>query len=177
MHTGEAERLVYGYDNSRRQALPDAVVFPRTHEQVVALVRACREHRVPLTARGRGTNTTGASVPVAGGVVASFERMNRIVRIDPDNRLAVVEPGVLNGDLQAALAPHGFFWPPDPTSAPLLHRRRQPGLQRRRTAHGEIRQHRARTPWACAPWPAPARPSAAASTPPRARPATTSPGC
>jgi D-lactate dehydrogenase len=51
-------------------------------------------------------------------VVASFERMNRIVRIDPDNRLAVVEPGVLNGDLQQALAPHGFFWPPDPTSAP-----------------------------------------------------------
>ena len=118
VHTGEAERLVYGYDNSRRQALPDAVVFPRTHEQVVALVRACREHRVPLTARGRGTNTTGASVPVAGGVVASFERMDRIVRIDPDDRLAVVEPGVLNGDLQAALAEHGFFWPPDPTSAP-----------------------------------------------------------
>jgi D-lactate dehydrogenase len=118
VHTGEAERLVYGYDNSRRQALPDAVVFPRTHEQVVALVRACREHRVPLTARGRGTNTTGASVPVAGGMVASFERMDRIVRIDPDDRLAVVEPGVLNGDLQAALAEHGFFWPPDPTSAP-----------------------------------------------------------
>jgi D-lactate dehydrogenase len=57
-------------------------------------------------------------VPVAGGVVVSFERMNRIVRIDPDNRLAVVEPGVLNADLQKALAPHGFFWPPDPRSAP-----------------------------------------------------------
>ena len=53
-----------------------------------------------------------------GGVVASFERMNRILRIDPDNRLAVVEPGVLNGDLQQALKPHGFFWPPDPTSSP-----------------------------------------------------------
>jgi D-lactate dehydrogenase len=57
-------------------------------------------------------------VPVSGGVVVSFERMNRILRIDPDNRLAVVEPGVLNGDLQRALAPLGFFWPPDPTSAP-----------------------------------------------------------
>lgn len=114
-----AECLVYGYDNSRRQAAPDAVVFPRSHEEVVALVRACRAHRVPLVARGRGTNTTGASVPVAGGVVASFERMDRILRIDPDNRLAVVEPGVLNADLQAALAPHRLFWPPDPTSAPF----------------------------------------------------------
>ncbi|WP_329741341.1 FAD-binding oxidoreductase [Dyella sp. A6] len=116
--TADAERLAYAYDNSRRNALPDAVVFPTTHEQVEALVRACREHRVPLIARGRGTNTTGATVPVEGGVVASFERMTRILRIDPDNRLAVVEPGVLNGDLQRALAPHGFFWPPDPSSSP-----------------------------------------------------------
>ena len=113
-----AECLVYGYDNSRRQATPDAVVFPSTHEQVLALVRACRAQRVPLTARGRGTNTTGASVPIGGGVVASFERMNRILRIEPGNRLAVVEPGLLNADLQAALAPHGLFWAPDPTSAP-----------------------------------------------------------
>ena len=116
--THEAERIAYAYDNSRRQALPDAVVFAREHAQVEALVRACRKHRVPVTARGRGTNTTGATVPIEGGVVVSFERMNRILRIDPDNRLAVVEPGVLNGDLQRALAPHGFFWPPDPTSSP-----------------------------------------------------------
>jgi D-lactate dehydrogenase len=116
--THEAERIAYAYDNSRRQALPDAVVFAREHAQVEALVRACRKHRVPVVARGRGTNTTGASVPIEGGVVVSFERMNRILRIDPDNRLAVVEPGVLNGDLQRALAPHGFFWPPDPTSSP-----------------------------------------------------------
>jgi D-lactate dehydrogenase len=114
----EAERIAYSYDNSRRHALPDAVVFPTEHAQVEALVRACRAHGVPVIARGRGTNTTGATVPVAGGVVVSFERMNRIVRIDPDNRLAVVEPGVLNADLQQALAPHGFFWPPDPSSAP-----------------------------------------------------------
>jgi D-lactate dehydrogenase len=115
---GEAERIAYAYDNSRRHALPDAVVFPTEHAQVEALVRACRAHGVPVIARGRGTNTTGATVPVEGGVVVSFERMNRIVRIDPDNRLAVVEPGVLNADLQQALAPHGFFWPPDPSSAP-----------------------------------------------------------
>jgi len=116
--TDEAERLVYGYDNSRREALPDAVVFPTSHEQVVALVRASRAHRVPLIARGRGTNTTGASVPIAGGIVVSFERMNRILAIDPANRLAIVEPGVLNADLQMALRAHALFWPPDPTSAP-----------------------------------------------------------
>jgi D-lactate dehydrogenase len=118
LSTDAAECLVYGYDNSRRQVAPDAVVFPTTHEQVVALVRACHTHHVPLTARGRGTNTTGASVPLGGGVVASFEHMNRVLRIDPDNRLAVVEPGLLNGDLQAALAPYGLCWAPDPTSAP-----------------------------------------------------------
>ncbi|MEO7431025.1 MAG: FAD-linked oxidase C-terminal domain-containing protein [Dokdonella sp.] len=117
--TDEAECLVYGYDNSRRQAMPDAVVFPTSHEQVTELVRICRSHRIALVARGRGTNTTGASVPVSGGIVASFERMNRILGIDPDNRIAIVEPGVLNGDLQIALAPHRMFWPPDPTSAPF----------------------------------------------------------
>jgi D-lactate dehydrogenase len=115
--TDSNERLTYGYDNSRRQALPDAVALPVDAAQVQALVRACRTHRVPVVARGRGTNTTGAAVPVAGGVVVSFERMQRIVAIRPGDRCAVVEPGVLNGDLQRALAPHGLFWPPDPTSA------------------------------------------------------------
>ena len=112
-----SERLAYAYDNSRRQALPDAVALPTSTDQVVALVKACRAHRVPVVPRGRGTNTTGAAVPVAGGVVVSFERMDRILQVRPGDRCAVVEPGVLNGDLQAALAPHGLFWPPDPTSA------------------------------------------------------------
>lgn len=117
--TDPAECLVYGYDNSRRQAPPDAVVFPTAHDQVLELVRICRRHRLPLVARGRGTNTTGATVPARGGVVASFERMRRIIEIRPGDRLAIVEPGLLNADLQAALAPHGLFWPPDPTSAPF----------------------------------------------------------
>lgn len=117
LRTDPGERLTYGYDNSRRQALPDAVALPTTADQVVALVRACRAHRLPIVARGRGTNTTGASVPVDGGVVVSFERMQRILAIRPGDRCAVVEPGVLNGTLQRALAAHGLFWPPDPTSA------------------------------------------------------------
>jgi len=112
-----AECLAYGYDNSRRQAMPQAVVLPTTREQVQALVKLCREYKTPVVARGRGTNTTGASVPIEGGIVASFERMNRILEIRGGDRVAIVEPGVLNGDLQAALKPLGLFWPPDPTSA------------------------------------------------------------
>jgi len=116
--TTEDARRAAARDNSRYEQAPQAVVFPTLHAQVEALVRACREHRVPLTARGGGTSSTGASVPVQGGVVANFMRMDRIVRIDPDDRLAVVQPGVTNEALQQALAPHGFFWAPDPGSAP-----------------------------------------------------------
>lgn len=114
----EAERLTYGYDNSRRQAMPDAVVWGRSREQVAAVVRACFEAGVPLITRGLGSNTTGATVPEGGGVILTLERFNRVLGVDPDNRYAVVEPGVTNAALQEALAAHGFFWPPDPTSAP-----------------------------------------------------------
>lgn len=89
----------------------------REAEQVQAVVGICNEHRIPISARGLGTGTTGATVPERGGLVIAFERMNRILDIDPANRLAVVEPGVVNDDLQRAVAAHGFFWPPDPTSA------------------------------------------------------------
>lgn len=115
--TDPADRLPYGYDNSRRVALPDAVVFARNGAQVREVVRLCHRYRLPLIARGRGTNTTGAAVPLAGGVVLSLERMNRILAVRPGDRLAIVEPGVTNAELQTALAGHGLFWPPDPSSA------------------------------------------------------------
>jgi D-lactate dehydrogenase len=107
----------YGYDNSRRQALPQAVAFVGNAEQVAAVISLCNEHRIPVAARGLGTGTTGATVPERDGIVLAFERMNRILDIDPANRLARVEPGVVNEQLQRAVAEHGFFWPPDPTSA------------------------------------------------------------
>lgn len=107
----------YGYDNSKRHAPPDAVAFPREHDQIVSLVRLCNAHRVPITPRGRGTGTTGATVPLRGGLVLSLERMDRIIRVDPDNRLLIAQPGVTNLAVQQAAAEHGFFWPPDPTSA------------------------------------------------------------
>ncbi|HYG05875.1 MAG TPA: FAD-linked oxidase C-terminal domain-containing protein [Stenotrophomonas sp.] len=115
----DATRRAHAQDDSRRFALPDAVVFPQDVVQVAAIVRACRAHRVALVARGAGTATTGAAVPFNGGLVLSFARMNRMVEIRAADRCAVVQPGLLNGDLQQALAPHRLFWPPDPSSAAL----------------------------------------------------------
>ncbi|MGH8455532.1 MAG: FAD-binding oxidoreductase [Stenotrophobium sp.] len=115
--TDPADCLPYGYDNSRRVALPQAVAFALTHGDVLALVRVCHAHGVPLTARGRGTNTTGATVPVAGGIVLSLERMNRVLRVSRGDRMIECEAGALNSEVQAAAAQHGLFWAPDPTSA------------------------------------------------------------
>lgn len=115
--TDPADCWPYGYDNSRRQALPQAVAFAHSQDQVVELLGLCNHHGIALVARGRGTGTTGATVPDRGGIVLSFERMDRILEINADDRLAVVEPGVTNQALQEAAARQGFFWPPDPTSA------------------------------------------------------------
>jgi D-lactate dehydrogenase len=109
----------YGYDNSRRHACPQAVFFARRHDQVADLVRLCHATGTPVTARGTGTGTTGATVPLTGGIVVSFERMARIIEIDAENRYARVEPGVTNQALQDAASGHGLFWPPDPTSASI----------------------------------------------------------
>ena len=96
-----------------------AVALPSTPEQVQAVVRACRAHRVAVVARGAGTGTTGAAVPLQGSIVLSFARMAQILAVRPGDRCAIVQPGVLNGDLQHALAPHGLFWAPDPSSADI----------------------------------------------------------
>jgi len=117
--TDAATLAAHAQDNSWRHVLPQGVALPTDRTQVQAIVQACRAHGVPLVGRGAGTGTTGAAVPSAGGVVLSFARMNRILAIRPGDRSAVVEPGVLNGDLQQALMPHGLFWPPDPSSADI----------------------------------------------------------
>jgi len=114
--TDPADCWPYGQDNSRKHAPPDAVAFATTHAQVLETVRLCNEFNVPIVARGRGTGTTGSAVPVRGGLVLSLERMDRIVDMDPANRVMRVEPGVLNQAIQDKAAEHGFFWPPDPTS-------------------------------------------------------------
>jgi len=118
LFTDPVDCYAYAYDNSRNFRPPLAVVFPLTAEEVQAVVRLCHAHQVPLVPRGRGTGTAGGSVPEQGGIALSLERMNRILKLDPDNRMAIIEPGVLNQELQDALKPAGFFWPPDPSSAP-----------------------------------------------------------
>ncbi|HLW74614.1 MAG TPA: FAD-linked oxidase C-terminal domain-containing protein [Gammaproteobacteria bacterium] len=117
LYTDPADRWPYGYDNSRRQSLPDAVAFPASHDEVRDAVRLCNEFKVPLTARGLGSSTTGSAVPLAGGLVLALERMSRILSIDPANRALVTETGATNAAVQEAAGKHGFFWPPDPTSA------------------------------------------------------------
>lgn len=113
----ESECFVYGYDNSRNQSTPDAVIFAQSHSQVKEIILLCNQFEVPVVPRGRGTGTTGASVPIRRGIVLSFERMNHILKMDPGNRVMVVEPGVTNQQIQDKAAEHGFFWPPDPSSA------------------------------------------------------------
>ena len=138
--TDESERLVYGYDNSRRMGAADAVALPTTREQVLALV-APAATSLPLVARGRGTNTTGATRAGRGGVVVSFERMDRILASAP----ATAAPW---SSRACSTATCSARWPrtacsgrqtrPAPT---IQHHRRQPGLQCRRPARGEIRRH------------------------------------
>jgi D-lactate dehydrogenase len=113
----EAERWTYGYDNSRQQATPSLVALPSSQQQIQHLLSLCHQYRIPVVARGSGTGTAGAAVPLNGAVTLSTERLNQILCIDPDNRAMVVQPGVTNAQVQQAAAKHGFFWPPDPTSA------------------------------------------------------------
>jgi len=116
--TDAAECYVYGYDNSRKLIPPEAVAFALSTEEIRDIVLACNEFGIPLTPRGRGTGTAGGSIPERGGLALSLERMRQIVNIDPANRVIVVQPGVLNQEVQDAVKPLGFFWPPDPSSAP-----------------------------------------------------------
>ena len=117
--TEASGRWAYGYDNSRKHQLPDAVVFPSSDDQVKAIIQVCNEFNVPLIARGSGTNTAGGTVPLNQGVVLSLEKMTKVIEIDADNRFIRVQPGITNRAVQRAVAGYGLFWPPDPTSADI----------------------------------------------------------
>ncbi len=95
---------------------PLGVVLPQTADEVIAIVRFCRDERLPFVARGSGTSLSGGSVPVGNGIVIALNRLNRILRLDPDERIAVVEPGVVNAAVSAAAASHGLYFAPDPSS-------------------------------------------------------------
>lgn len=110
----------YAYDASfwslRQTRLPDAVVVVESAAEVQAVVRLAAETGTPVVARGGGTGQTGGAVAARGGIVISFTRMREIIEIDRQNLQVIVEPGIVFADLQAALLPHGLFFPPDPGS-------------------------------------------------------------
>jgi len=109
-------RTLYAHDETPRQVEPDAVLFPTSHDDVVALARIAFEHRIALTPRGAGSGNVGGAMPTPGSVVVSFECMQRVLEFDPDNRLIVVEPGVVTAEIERIARSAGLFYPPDPGS-------------------------------------------------------------
>ena len=107
---------LYEYDGGVDKSLPEVVVFPRTTEDVVALVKIACVHNLAIVGRGAGTGLSGGSIAKAGGMVVSFARMNRILEIDIENERAIVQPGVVNLDISLAVQPSGYFYAPDPSS-------------------------------------------------------------
>lgn len=107
---------MYGADGMAQPQPPDVVVIPASTQEIAGVVRLCAAHRMPITPRGGGTGYTGGAVPLRGGVLLSLERLNRILEIDQESLVAVVEPNVKTGELQEAVERVGLFYPPDPAS-------------------------------------------------------------
>ena len=109
-------RALYASDETPRSVTPDAVLFPASHEDVAALARIALSHGIALTPRGAGSGNVGGALPAPGSVVVSFECMRRVIEFEPDNRLIVVEPGVITEDIDRLARSAGLFYPPDPGS-------------------------------------------------------------
>ncbi len=117
VYSDKAHLIAYSYDATRTKYEPDAVVFPKNEEDVSKVLKYCNEHKIVITPRGAGSGFTGGALPANGGVVLALEKyMNKILEIDMQNLVAVVQPGVINKDLQRAVEEVGLFYPPDPAS-------------------------------------------------------------
>jgi glycolate oxidase subunit GlcD len=114
--TDRTSLLAYEADGGIDKGMPDAVVFPRSTEEVVRLVRWAAEHRVPLVARGAGTGLSGGAVADRGGIIVEFVHMDRILDVDAPGRSALVEPAMINLRLDERVKPLGLYFPPDPAS-------------------------------------------------------------
>ena len=113
----EAHKLAYSYDATRKVFKPDAVLFPKDENEVSKILAYCNDNLLPVIPRGAGSGFTGGALAVSGGVIISFEKhMNKILEIDLENMVAVVQPGVINMDLQKKVEKLGLFYPPDPAS-------------------------------------------------------------
>ena len=117
VYSDKAHLLAYSYDATRNTYKPDLVLFPRNEEDIQAIMRYCNKHHIIITPRGAGSGFTGGALPANGGIILALEKhMNKILEIDMQNMVAVVEPGVINMDLQRAVEARGLFYPPDPAS-------------------------------------------------------------
>jgi glycolate oxidase len=114
--TRPEDLMVYEYDASLAKGTPDLVVLPRNTDDVVSIVKVANRYKIPIVPRGSGTGLSGGSVPRQGGIVVTFARMGRLLEVDVPNRRAIVQPGVVNADLSTAVAKHGLYFAPDPSS-------------------------------------------------------------
>jgi glycolate oxidase subunit GlcD len=114
--SSDVDLELYSYDSSLDRARPDVVVLPDSTEEVSKIMALAHREKVPILGRGSGTNLTGGTVPIKGGIVVHFSRMNRIVEVDFANRTVTVEPGIITLDLQNQMLKHGFVYAPDPAS-------------------------------------------------------------
>lgn len=113
----EAHKFAYSYDATRKVFKPDAILFPKDEDEVSKILAYCNDNLLPVIPRGAGSGFTGGALAVSGGVIISFEKhMNKILEIDLENMVAVVQPGVINMDLQKKVEKLGLFYPPDPAS-------------------------------------------------------------
>lgn len=110
------ELLCYSYDATAKEFLPDVVVFPLNAQEISKIVKLCLKYNTPVVGRGSGSGFSGGSLPLKGGVVISFTKMNHILEIDEENMFVIVEPGVINADLKLYLKEKNYFYPPDPAS-------------------------------------------------------------
>lgn len=108
--------VTYSYDGFLPEFRPDAVLIPGTRDEIASIMRIANQEKIPMIPRGAGTNICGSSVARKGGMILAFHRFNRILEIDPENMCAVVQPGVVNADLQREVAKYGLMYPPDPAS-------------------------------------------------------------
>jgi len=117
IYSDKAHLIAYSYDATRTRFEPEAVVFPRDEADVSAILSYCNEHSIVITPRGAGSGFTGGALPTNGGITLGLEKhMNKILEIDMENMVAVVQPGVINMDLQKAAEEVGLMYPPDPAS-------------------------------------------------------------
>ena len=114
--SSDMDRTLYGYDASLDKGLADAVVLPGSTEEVSRVVTLAFQEKIPIIGRGSGTNLSGGTIPVQGGIVVHFSRMNRVLEVDIPNRTVTVEPGVITLDLQNQMLEQGFVYAPDPAS-------------------------------------------------------------